>query len=59
MYTSTLSTVKSTEHLIYLDLSTMKIRQEPYRAGQKSHGVLTQPIQTQIRAGVIDPAQAE
>lgn len=57
IYTGALGTIKVTEYLIDLHPETKTIHQQAYLAGLKSGQILEQHIQTQLDAGIIEPAQ--
>ena len=59
MWSGTLGTIRATEHRIEVQPGTRPIRQPPYRAGHKSRETVAEHIQTQLDAGVIEPAQSE
>ena len=59
MYTGTLGTVRATEHRIDLKPGTKPIHMHPYRAGPKAREFMEEQINTQLKTGVIEPAQSE
>ena len=59
MWNGRLGAIKATVHRIALKPNTRPIHQQPYRAGPKSRAILEEHIQSQLEAGVIEPAQSE
>ena len=59
MWSGTLGQIKATEHRIVVPPGTAPIRQQPYRAGPKNRQVVAEHLQTQLDAGVIEPACSE
>ena len=59
MWNGRLGAIKATFHRIALKPNTRPIHQQPYRAGPKSRAILEEHIQSQLEAGVIEPAQSE
>lgn len=59
MYSGTLGTIKTTEHRINLTPGSKPIHLNPYRAGPERRKIMTDHINDQLKAGVIEPAVSE